>query len=1195
MRILNTTTQFPNDTLGRLSVYSGMDVLSLFQIKDGISALMDENRWNVYKFEMELQSPLLSLSLKGIPVDEAARRDMIKQFSKDQNKLTELINLMLDSIGYFDYYRAMAVAEFSNNTGVQPEILPHTWDDWKDLSIAFRKECKKISPAALEVFQKALKEFSTPFNPLSSSQKLRLFYHFFGSPANAIAANYFFSPPWLKTHGIPEYKSRNTKGDYTPAVNREALEKIIKASDNTNNAAYWAAPFAHVCLVISDLSKSLGFLNCKLEHGLFKSSFGAVTETGRLASRQNAQGYGSNAQNVAPKLRHIFIAPPGEKFVMVDYAQIESRIVAAICFRLFGATNYIAMTECLTGDHEVFTPNGWISIKEKPASLACWNAQDKRITFQSPLRWVEYDAEETMTIKTKCFSLTATPNHTVPYVKRSGDCGIAKQTMKDAYNKTQFHVKLSGYYSGHIDINPVYAQLLAAYQADGYLNERAMIEFSFSKPRKIKRLMQLLAQANIPYTTNQFPNYKGYEEPTTRFYIRYTDWRTVLNKKAGSYLLDWSSAALTAYTLEHEYWDAYRERSLSYRITNQDKTHLEWVATIAHLIGMSATAPTPDHDSWRISIRKSSVTNIGTEAGVRYTTKSPCTVYCPTVSTGFFLVRKDGFISITGNCGDAHSLCSAMVWDNLPWPEDFTLDWTIKHGPFPKDLLKAAKKISSEKFYRGKSRRDVSKTLGHGCLTADHEVLTPTGWVSIDTKPNVIMQSDGRFVPVSNWIDKEYSGTFVLWEGQNISLLATANHRIYYKFHKKPDFSIKPAVLVPKTARIPLCMDYHGGTINEPLAALLAAYHCSGSYTGRNETKFRLHSKIKIDRLINLANKLNIPFTCNTNKTIILLDWTPKLHTPCWSMLDWNKESLSAYMDEVKYWSGVIKDSSTYLYSKSQEHLEVWQMLNRLLGNGGNINGHYSSGYCDGMYYLQENNRKFASRTSFYVDEEIQSTMRVYCPTVPSEAFYVRRYGRICVVGNSNYLGKPPQMAKQSHIDIKLIEHYQSVYFATCPELLLWHRWVAEQVQTKGEITTMLGRTRRFFGRPNDDATIREAVAYEPQSVAADYCNRALLRLHKLELSGEFPATIRLSKHDELVVSCKENLEEKVVSMMVEQMEEHITLTAPNGAARDWYIPAECETGWNLGKKSDTNPNGVSHPLDGRTRTVALSWKNWKL
>lgn len=600
--IINTSSSFPPDTLGRLALYSGMDVLSLFEIKNGISSLMDENRWNTYNFELELQSPLLAMSLIGIPVDESARREMISQFTNEQIKLTKLINDMLEAIGYFDYYRSMAIAEFSTHVGVS---LPSTWDEWKELSIQTRRAIKEAAPEALTTYQKAIKEFSEPFNPVSPAQKLRLFYHFFGSPDNTSAEGYFFSPPWLKTYGIHEHKTRNTKNEYTPAVDRESLEKILKSIEDSRYAAYWAAPFAHVCLAISDLSKSLGFLNCKLEHGLFKASFGAVTETGRLASRQNAQGFGSNGQNVTPKLRHIFVSPPNEKFIVADYAQIESRIVAAICYRLFGLENYIAATES----------------------------------------------------------------------------------------------------------------------------------------------------------------------------------------------------------------------------------------------------------------------------------------------------------------GDLHSLAASMVWPDLPWPKDFTIECCVKHGPFPKDMLKAAKKLASDPFYRGKSRRDVSKTLGHG----------------------------------------------------------------------------------------------------------------------------------------------------------------------------------------------------------------------------------------------------------------------------------------------TSYCGKPPQMSKHSHIEVKLIEHYQQVFFEAFPEIAKWHRWVVEQVQTKGEIVTMLGRARRFFGRPNDDSVIREAVAYEPQSVAADYCNRALLRLHKLALTEEFPAVIRLSKHDELVVTCVESLEALVIATMKDQMEEHLMIVAPNGKTRNWYVPAEVETGWNLGRQSPTNPNGIGHPLDGRTRVESSGWRVWKI
>lgn len=630
MRIINTAKDNPVilDVMGRLAFYSGMDNLTLYEIYDGLADLMDENRWATYAFEMELQAALLEMSFNGIPVDQAVRNDLKREFNSIVTDLTAFLNEMLEAIGYFDYYARMGVHEFSVVSGITLDSLPRSWDEWKDRSIAWKREVKLIAgEEALKIYHKSLKA-NEAFNPNSPAQKLRLFYHFFGIETNSIAAPYFYTPHWLKTYGVKEYKSRKTDGTYGPSSDREALEKIIGAfSKGPKYAAHYATPFALVCLTITDLTKSLGFLNCRLEDGMFRASFGSVTETGRLASRTNAMGFGSNAQNITPKLRHILTVPKGWKLSAPDYAQIESRIVAAICYQLFGLKNYLAATEC----------------------------------------------------------------------------------------------------------------------------------------------------------------------------------------------------------------------------------------------------------------------------------------------------------------GDLHSLAASMVWDELPWPKDFTIGWTIKHGAFPKDMLAAAKKIASAEFYRGKSRRDVSKTLGHG----------------------------------------------------------------------------------------------------------------------------------------------------------------------------------------------------------------------------------------------------------------------------------------------TSYLGKPPQMAKHSHIDVKLIEHYQDVFFEMLPEMPMWHNWVAEQIQTKGEITTMLGRSRRFFGRPNDDATLREAVAYEPQSVAADYTNTALLLMTKAYMYGidavrdklstssielferkfpkSLPIKIFLQKHDELGYRYKEHYEEDVNLIVADLMEQHIMLISPEGITRDWCIPVEMESGWNLGFRSDKNPNGVGHPDSTLIRQQPKHWKEWKL
>lgn len=176
---------------------------------------------------------------------------------------------------------------------------------------------------------------------------------------------------------------------------------------------------------------------------------------------------------------------------------------------------------------------------------------------------------------------------------------------------------------------------------------------------------------------------------------------------------------------------------------------------------------------------------------------------------------------------------------------------------------------------------------------------------------------------------------------------------------------------------------------------------------------------------------------------------------------------------------------------------------------------------------------------------------------------------------NTNYWGKAPNMSKQSHIDLGLVQHYQQVYFAEFPEIRQWHNWIIEQVQVHQEYSTIFGRPRRFFGRPSDDATIREAIAHDGQSPAADYTNIALLRIHKAALAGDLPVELFLQKHDEVGVRFREEDQDFVLPEMMRLMEQHFVLTAPDGTTRPWSVPVEALLGWNLGHRSDSNPDGL--------------------
>lgn len=155
------------------------------------------------------------------------------------------------------------------------------------------------------------------------------------------------SPAQLKkffyeTIGLPPVKKRNSKGEFTPTVNREALEKFrgIDAVKVIVN---------HI-LLMRDQAKRLGMLRTGVDaDGRFRSSFNiAGTNTGRLSSSYSDFDSGSNLQNIEERLRRIFVADAGYKFANIDLEQADSRNIGALCAKLFD--DYTYLNACESGD-----------------------------------------------------------------------------------------------------------------------------------------------------------------------------------------------------------------------------------------------------------------------------------------------------------------------------------------------------------------------------------------------------------------------------------------------------------------------------------------------------------------------------------------------------------------------------------------------------------------------------------------------------------------------------------------------------------------------------------------------------------------------------------------------------------------------------------------------------------------------------
>jgi DNA polymerase I-like protein with 3'-5' exonuclease and polymerase domains len=95
----------------------------------------------------------------------------------------------------------------------------------------------------------------------------------------------------------------------------------------------------------------------------------------------------------------------------------------------------------------------------------------------------------------------------------------------------------------------------------------------------------------------------------------------------------------------------------------------------------------------------------------------------------------------------------------------------------------------------------------------------------------------------------------------------------------------------------------------------------------------------------------------------------------------------------------------------------------------------------------------------------------------------------------SNYYGQPSTIAGIINVPTSFVESFQRQYFEAFPGIPEWHLDVIARVQREGVIVTPLRRERRFWGRPDDKATWREAIAYGPQSLVGDVMNEGLIQV----------------------------------------------------------------------------------------------------
>lgn len=353
------------------------------------------------------------------------------------------------------------------------------------------------------------------------------------------------------------------------------------------------------------------------------------------------------------------------------------------CFQFYGAGHTGRF--CLTGDHEVLTSSGWERLDQwNGGPIACWTPNGETVSFQKakalqfPYEGLMYEYVD------KRIAQISTPDHKM-YVKRRFDKPWGVDTVENmaSYRPS---IPFFGYRTGPTvsERGGTELRVLVMVQADGHYTEDGTIKLGFTKLRKVERCKTLLRRAGIPFTYTVYKNSTPARHQFTIPNRVVPMWlRLFRTKTFGAWLFDEDPSVFFD---ELPNWDGYYAAKNSIQYATCNKQNADIIQAFAHMNGRAARLRTRDrtkeHPNWStayyvdIWLTPTNQHEIKAKP-VKYNFNG--TVYCAETSTGFFLVRRNGRVWVTGNSGRLVQL------QNLPQNHLDTLDQCrrmVKNGDY---------------------------------------------------------------------------------------------------------------------------------------------------------------------------------------------------------------------------------------------------------------------------------------------------------------------------------------------------------------------------------------------------------------------------------------------------------------------------------------------------------------------------------
>lgn len=414
----------------------------------------------------------------------------------------------------------------------------------------------------------------------------------------------------------------------------------------------------------------------------------AGTETGRLSCSD------PNLQQVPhdEKIRSIIFAPDGWTLVNFDYSQIELRIAAMIAneremLRIFreGKIDIHKRTAqiitgkmdiskeertnakaCFSGDTEVLTKKGWIAFTQYDGiePVAQYDTKTGDISFISPVAFKSFIDQAVYSMVDRNTDLLLTDTHLLLFssrVNRNSPTLWDKDTLLNL-NGREGYFQNAGIYKHGIQLSEIDTKILAMIVSDGSFKgwNTPAIRLGFSKQRKIDRCRMLLQQGNVPFNESEGTN--GRYGSVTTFTIQDIEYiARMLQYVSVDKELYWScldGISGRIYLEEAGNWDGNIDDWWScsrVRFSTTVCQTADVMQAMGTLSGIRVVLNPYVHQEnnkqrvYNISYRPQGKTD--SRVTVDFTMQnSKETVYCVQVPTGNIVVRRNGKVSIQGNC-----------------------------------------------------------------------------------------------------------------------------------------------------------------------------------------------------------------------------------------------------------------------------------------------------------------------------------------------------------------------------------------------------------------------------------------------------------------------------------------------------------------------------------------------------------------